>query len=91
MDQQLGLPAGEHSYVLQDWLERFCIKESFEEGSSSLQAVLGLYIPVGTAEHINQHLAEQAETFRISQPPPPNYGAELYDVGGTCHPFQAGH
>ena len=70
VDEQLGLPAGEHSYVLQDWLERFCIKESFEEGSSSLQAVLGLKISVGTAERINQHLAEQAETFRISQPPP---------------------
>jgi hypothetical protein len=70
VDQQLGLPAGEHSYVLQDWLERFCIKESFEEGSSSLQAVLGLKIPVGTAERLNQHLSEQAETFRMGQGPP---------------------
>jgi len=71
VDAQLGLPAGEHSYVLQDWLERFCIKESFEEAGSSLEAVLGLQIPVGTAERMNQHLAEQAEEFRCSQPPPP--------------------
>lgn len=70
VDAQLGLPAGEHSYVLQDWLERFCIKESFEEAGSSLEAVLGLQIPVGTAERMNQHLAEQTEAFRCSQPPP---------------------
>lgn len=85
VDQQLGLPAGEHSYVLQDWLERFCIKESFEEGSSSLRAVLGLNIPVGTAEHINQHLAEQAETFRISQlPPDPEDEGELLVYANDC-------
>ena len=69
VDQQLGLPAGEHSYVLQDWLERFCIKESFEEGSASLGAVLGLNLSVSTAERINQHLAKQAEAFRVSQGP----------------------
>jgi len=72
VDEQLGLPAGEHSYVLQDWLERFCIKESFAEGSLSLETVLGLRIPVGTAERMNGRLAEQAESFRLMQPPPPH-------------------
>lgn len=85
VDQQLGLPAGKHSYVLQDWLERFCIKESFEEGSSSLEAVLGLRISVATAERINQHLAEKAETFRISQPPPdPDEEGELLVYANDC-------
>jgi hypothetical protein len=85
VDEELGLPAGEHSYVLQDWLERFCIKESFEEGSSSLEAVLGLSISIGTAERINQHLAEEAETFRISQPPPdPEEEGELLVYANDC-------
>ena len=76
---------GEHSYVLQDWLERFCIKESFEEGSSSLEAVLGLRISIGTAERINQHLAEEAEAFRISQPPPdPEEEGELLVYANDC-------
>ena len=56
VDQQLGLPASEHSYVLQDWLQRFCIKESFEEASSSLEAILGLSLPVSTAERMNLSL-----------------------------------
>jgi hypothetical protein len=85
VDEQLGLPAGEHSYVLQDWLERFCIKESFEEGSSSLEAVLGLRIPVGTAERFNEHLAEQAESFRIMQPAPnPEQEGELLVYANDC-------
>ena len=85
VDRQLGLPAGEHSYVLQDWLQRFCIKESFEEGGSSLEAVLGLKIPVGTAERLNQHMAEQAESFRLHQPPPdsPEEG-ELLVYANDC-------
>ena len=85
VDQQLGLPAGEHSYVLQDWLQRFCIKESFEEAGASLQAILGLKISVATAERINQHLAEQAEAFRTTQPPPdPEQEGELLIYANDC-------
>jgi hypothetical protein len=31
LDAALGLPAGENSYVLEDWLERLCVKEAFGE------------------------------------------------------------
>ncbi|MBI3839733.1 MAG: hypothetical protein HY288_17565 [Planctomycetia bacterium] len=31
LDERLGLPVGEFSYVLEDWLQRLCVKESFAE------------------------------------------------------------
>ena len=46
VDEQLGLPEGEFSYVLQDWLQRFCIKESFNEACTSLETLLGLRVSV---------------------------------------------
>jgi hypothetical protein len=70
VDQRLGLPEGEFSYVIQDWLQRFCIKESFEEAARGLETLLGLRVCVRSAEHMNQHLGEHTEAFRISQPAP---------------------
>src|SRR5437763_823577 len=33
LDEQLGLPAGDFSYVLEDWTQRFCLKGSFAEAA----------------------------------------------------------
>jgi hypothetical protein len=85
LDRQFGLPAGEHSYVLQDWLERLCVKESFAEAGASLEGLLGVRIPLATAERLNQHLAHEAEQFRLSQPPPePESEAELVVYANDC-------
>lgn len=85
VDEQLGLPAGEFSYVLQDWLQRFTLKESFHEGCSSLETLLGLRISVRSSEHMNQHMAEDAEQFRMAQPPPdPETEAELIVYANDC-------
>ena len=70
VDERWGLPDSEHSYVLQDWLNRFCIKEAFAEGCASLEQMLGLRIPVSTAERMNQQLAARAEDYRLAQPAP---------------------
>ena len=42
LDARLSLPADEFSYVLADWLQRLCVKESFREGTSSLRELLGV-------------------------------------------------
>jgi hypothetical protein len=85
VDRQLGLPAGEHSYVLQDWQQRLCLKESSEESAASLESMLNVSLPVGTAERLNQRLAEQAEPFRLRQPPPdPEQEAELLVYADDC-------
>ena len=85
VDERLGLPSGEFSYVLQDWLQRFALKESFAEGSASLETLLGLCVSVRSAEHMNQHLAQYAEEFRAAQPPPdPPQEAELLVYANDC-------
>lgn len=70
-DQRLGLPHGEYSYVMEDWQQRLCVKETFAEGVDGLGAILGLQASVETAEEMNLRMAEYAEPFRLQQPAPP--------------------
>jgi hypothetical protein len=70
-DARLGLPRGEYSYVLEDWQQRLCVKETFAEGVNGLAAILGVTTSVETAEEVNLRMAEYAEPFRIQQPAPP--------------------
>jgi len=89
-DVRLGLPRGEYSYVLEDWLERLCVKEPFAEGVDDLSSILGVEPSVETAEEINRRMAEHAEAFRIQQPAPPTTGAETIVVAtadGTSVPM----
>jgi hypothetical protein len=69
IDARLGLPRGEYSYVLEDWLERLCVKEPFAEGAANLEAILNLQPSVRTAEVLNRRMAEHAEAFRVAQAP----------------------
>jgi len=71
LDERLGLPAGEFSYVLEDWLQRLCVKESFGEAVTSLRTILGLAPSERAAEQMNQRMSEHAEGFRSQQSPPP--------------------
>jgi hypothetical protein len=71
VDEQLGLPQGECSYVLEDWLQKLCVKDSFDEGVQTLHDWLGVKLNVRIAESINRRLARHAESYRESQPPPP--------------------
>lgn len=85
VDEQLGLPEGEFSYVLQDWLQRFCIKESFNEACTSLETLLGLRVSVRSAEQMSQHVADQSESFRLQQPAPdPSEEGELLVYANDC-------
>lgn len=70
-DARLGLPHGEYSYVMEDWQQRLCVKETFAEGVDGLAAILGVKASVETAEAMNLRMAEYAEPFRIHQPAPP--------------------
>lgn len=72
VDGQLGLPVGESSYVLEDWLQKLCVKDSFDEGVQTLHDWLGVKLNVRSAESINRRMAEHAESYRQSQPHPPS-------------------
>jgi len=71
-DAELGLPTGECSYVLEDWLQKLCVKDSFAEGVQTLHDWLGVKLNVRSAEAINRRMGQHAESYRESQPPPPS-------------------
>lgn len=78
LDQRLGLPAGEFSYVLEDWLQRLCVKESFQEAAANLREWLGVAPSTRAAEQMNQRMAEHAEAFGLQQAaPPPDEEGEI--------------
>jgi len=88
LDARLGLPAEEISYVLEDWLERLCVKDAFVEAGASLETLLGLKVGVNTAERHNHKMAEYAASFHTSQVPAPQDEGELVVVAvdgkGIC-------
>ena len=83
LDARLGLPAGEFSYVLEDWQQRLCVKESFGEATGDLAELLGVAPSVRAAEVMNRQMAEFAPSFRSNQPiPPADEEGELVVVTG---------
>jgi hypothetical protein len=78
LDARLGLPAGEFSYVLEDWQQRLCVKEAFGEATADLKELLGVAPSVRAAEVMNRQMAEFAPSFQSRQlPPPPEEEGEL--------------
>lgn len=71
LDARLGLPVGDFSYVLEDWQQRLCVKESFAEATGNLADLLGVAPSVRAAEVMNRKLADFAPSFRRDQPLPP--------------------
>jgi hypothetical protein len=71
LDQRLGLPASDFSYLLEDWVQRLCLKESFAEAGQSLAMLLGLSLGTRTLEAMNQRVATFADGFRDQQALPP--------------------
>jgi hypothetical protein len=83
LDACLGLPAGENSYVLEEWQQRLCVKDAFGQSVEDLKAILGQGVSVRTAEGMNRRMAEYAEAYRVAQPlPPAEEEAELLVVTG---------
>lgn len=70
VDARLGLPAGEQSYVLEDWMQRVCVKESFEESVGSLRDLLGVKTSVRAAEVMTRNMAKHADGFSESRAAP---------------------
>jgi len=70
VDARLGLPAGEQSYVLEDWMQRICVKESFAEGVNSLHDLLGVKTSVRAAEVMNRNMAEHTDSFSEARSEP---------------------
>src|SRR5512135_2720700 len=81
LDERLGLPEGDFSYVLEDWSQRFCLKGSFAEAGHSLEMLLGLRLGRRTLEQMNRDVAGYAGPFREAiEPPPPHEEGPLLVV-----------
>jgi hypothetical protein len=81
LDERLGLPEGDFSYVLEDWSQRFCLKESFAEAGQSLEMLLGLSLGRRTLERMNRDVGDYAHGFRESiEPPSPEQEGPLLVV-----------
>ena len=63
LDQKLGLPQNDQSYVLEDWLQRLVVKETYGEAVTSLKTLLNLSTSVRTAERMNSEMAKAIPTF----------------------------
>src|SRR3954447_11461385 len=70
LDERLGLPEGDFSYVLEDWGQRLGLKGSFAEAGQSLEMLLGLRVGVRAREQMNRVVAGRAGSFRGSLEPP---------------------
>jgi hypothetical protein len=79
LDERLGLPEGEFSYVLEDWGQRLCLKESFAEAGCSLEMLLGLRLGTRALEGMNRAVAAYAPAFQgsLEGPPPEEEGPLL--------------
>jgi hypothetical protein len=63
LDEKLALPNDDQSYVLQDWLQRFVVKETYGEAVTSLKTLLNVTTSVRSAERINSQMAQALATF----------------------------
>lgn len=80
LDERLGLPEGDFSYVLEDWGQRLCPKGSFAEAGRSLGMLLGLKPGSRTLEHMSREVAGYAPAFQDTLPPPPEEEGPLLVV-----------
>lgn len=70
LDQQLQLPAGAYSYVLQDWDQALCVEEAFGQVQTTIARMLQLKQPVGSLEHMNREMAGLVSEYLVNRPVP---------------------
>jgi hypothetical protein len=67
LDNRLQLPASVFSYVLQDWDQALCVEEAFGQVQCTIARMLELKQSVGSLEHMNQEMAEEARKAHLSK------------------------
>jgi hypothetical protein len=63
LDVQSNLPERTYSYLLQEWMDLFSIRDSFSESSVSLNKLLGLEISQSRFEVVNRESANSYDEF----------------------------
>lgn len=71
VDQKLGLPAGEQSYVLENWVNRLTSHVSYDTAVRWLDETLGIHTTVRAAEMMAAKASGFVEGFREARAAPP--------------------
>lgn len=67
LDARLGLPEGEFSYLLQQWSQSFCVKDSYQDSQAGIEQILQLRPSIRALEDMNRSMSEDVAGFRASQ------------------------
>lgn len=70
LDNRLQLPAGDYSYLLQQWDQMLGCESAFARVADTLKEMLHLKQPVDSLEAGNRQMAESVEAFRAARPQP---------------------
>ncbi len=68
LDAMLNLPEGDFSFLLQGWLQSFCVQNSYKQSGETVERILGIGRSVRSMEHMNGAMAQDVEAFRQAQP-----------------------
>ncbi len=72
VDQRLGLPEGEFTYLFQSWSGRFFVRNAYADTATSLVELLNVKVSVDALESMNLRIATDVEWFREQQSAPPS-------------------
>ena len=72
LDARMNLPAGDFSYVLQDWDQTFCVQGSYDQSRRTVEQVLGLGQSVRSLEQMTVAMSDPVAMFRDEQAVPPS-------------------
>ena len=82
LDAQANLPERCYSYLLQEWMDLFSIRESFKESEVSLEKLLGLKVSQSCFETVNRKSSESYDEFyKDKQPPAADSEGEIQVLG----------
>ena len=70
LDARLQLPAGEYSYLLQQWDQALGCESAFARVGVTLFDVLGLKQSTDSLERMNRQMAQAVHSFRLARPVP---------------------
>ena len=68
MDEHLGLPENDYSLVLESWTGLLATDSSFHSAVERIERIVGIHIPVDSAERIESRLGKSAALVLENQP-----------------------
>ena len=82
LDAEANLPERCYSYLLQEWMDLFSIRESFGEAEVSLKKLLGLKVSQSRIEVVNQESNGHYDAFyQKKELPPANSEGDIQALG----------